>query len=516
MNSAKMIANAACLGLAALLSVGCMAEFGEGDMEEIGQSGAPLVNGTNTTGYAPVVRIQNSSGGLCTATAIRDDLLITASHCIKSGNDVRDWVKVRIAHGANSDAQGAYSSYFMLSEDIYDNYYVETSNGPAYYKRDFAFIKFGEGTFSSTYSTGTVTSSITGDTVRMLGFGGNDTKAYGDDTVTYTSSRSGNYTYITTDQNSGPNTENGDSGGPLLRWTGSEYELIGVLYGSGVFPVINGNLDAYIMTVIDNDLNDRCVEVHEHSSYGGDSWSFCNRTSINNKLNSYGFSDPYKIDSHWNYSDWNDEITGIRIPSSNTIITVFEHSSQGGDSLTLQSVLPFGNGTAISSLGDYGFNDKISSFTIARTSSGTNKDWYIEITRHDKCLDVKSNGSSNGTNIQQYGCNSTDAQIFRVEPVGSYYQIKHVSSGKCLDVDGNGSSNGTNVQLWTCNEGDAQLFTLTSNGSTSDVRDFKIKGKGSGKCLDLSAGGSSNGTNMQIWSCSSTNTNQNFALNRAY
>ena len=81
-------------------------------------------------------------------------------------------------------------------------------------------------------------------------------------------------------------------------------------------------------------------------------------------------------------------------------------------------------------------------------------------------------------------------------------------------MSGYGTSNGTNVQLWTCHGGDNQLFSMSSNSSTSDIRDFKIVAKHSGKCLDLSGGNSSNGTNIQQWNCSSTNANQNFALQR--
>jgi hypothetical protein len=143
----------------------------------------------------------------------------------------------------------------------------------------------------------------------------------------------------------------------------------------------------------------------------------------------------------------------------------------------------------------------------------TSVQWMLEITKYGKCVDVMNGGPGDGTKIQQYSCTSgTTNQLFTLEPVGSYYQIKHVGTGKCLDVLNAYTATGTKVQLWTCGSGTNQLWSMSSNSSTGNGRDFKIVGVGSGKCIDLSGGSSSNGTQMQIWDCDSTNTNQNFAL----
>ena len=165
------------------------------------------------------------------------------------------------------------------------------------------------------------------------------------------------------------------------------------------------------------------------------------------------------------------------------------------------SVLPNGYTDSINKLSDYDFNDKTSSWRQTRTSSPSTQPWHFEITRHGKCLDLDGGNTSNGGNIHQWSCdNDHSNQIFNLEQVGSFYQIKHAASGKCLDAANAGTSNGTNVYLWSCHGGDNQLWTLSSNGNTSDARDFTIKGKHSGKCMDLTAGGqptgSSNGTNI--------------------
>src|SRR5687768_2500699 len=62
-----------------------------------------------------------------------------------------------------------------------------------------------------------------------------------------------------------------------------------------------------------------------------------------------------------------------------------------------------------------------------------------------KCLDVNGAGTANGTNIQQWSCNGTGAQSFRLESLGGdKYKLVNTSSDKCVDVNGAGTSNGTN------------------------------------------------------------------------
>ncbi|MEM9491566.1 MAG: RICIN domain-containing protein, partial [Myxococcota bacterium] len=489
---------------------GCMElDLESDDFAAIDDSQHELTNGTNTTGFAPVVRIENSSGGKCTGTAIADDLLVTAVHCLKSGNSVRSWIKVRVAHGANSSAQGAYSSYFMMSADVYDNVYDTDSD------RDIAFVKFGAGTFSSWYSLGRVESSINGENVRLIGFGGNDTKSYGDDVVTATVSKDYGYMIARTNNSNGvTNTESGDSGGPMLRAVGGSYEVLGVLFGSVYWS--NGRVDSkhvlssaavydHVEPVLTGWLPEYCVENYQHGNYGGWSLSFCNRPGINGKFNADSFADPFKIESRWNYGSWNDELSSLKIPD-NTVLTIYQNSGQGGDALTFQSVFPFGNGRNISGLGPHNFNDKVSSFRMTRAFSTNSMRWQIEITRYGKCLDLISGNTANGSNIQQWDCqNGNTNEIFRIESVGSYYQIKHDASGKCLEVAGASTSNGANIHLWTCDGDDSQLFSINSLSATSDERDFQIVNKNSGKCVDLAYGNSSNGANIHQWPCGSSN-----------
>ena len=66
--------------------------------------------------------------------------------------------------------------------------------------------------------------------------------------------------------------------------------------------------------------------------------------------------------------------------------------------------------------------------------------------------------------------------------------------GKCADVNAANSANGTQVQLWTCNGGANQRWTVGGDGTIRAL----------GKCLDVNTGSSANGTKVQIWDCNGT------------
>lgn len=491
-------------------------QWSDSDME-VGQAAGELQNGTNTTDYWPVVRIQYTKNNVmytCTATAISDDTLVTAMHCLKNGSNTHNWIKVHKAHGANASAEGAKSSYFILSRYMNDNHNSTGTITTDEIRKEVAFIKFGRDTFSSYYSLSTADGLSSGDTVRLLGFGGNNTKAYGDDTVTGLSWKN-QQAYISTAQNGGPDLESGDSGGPVLFYTGGSYKVVGVNSATsstvGYHAAFTQALSDYITPVLD-DLPVYCVEAWNSANYTNSSWSFCNDSTIQSQLDNTSFVDPYLLRER--RGSWGNEISSLHVPD-HTSLVMYDKADFSGSSVTFQTMFDFGDAPQVSALGDYNFNNKASALTFSRDTSPGDRQWNLVLTRHGKCVDLTSGNTSNGTNIQQWACEDNSNMLFRlVEAGGGYYQIKHASSGKCLDVSGYGTSNGSNIHLWSCHGGNNQLFAIASNTSTSDITDFTIRDKNSGKCLDLSGGNSSNGTNIQIWSCNSGNANQNFSLKR--
>lgn len=66
--------------------------------------------------------------------------------------------------------------------------------------------------------------------------------------------------------------------------------------------------------------------------------------------------------------------------------------------------------------------------------------------------------------------------------------------GKCVDVQAAGTANGTPIQLYTCNGTGAQQWTVGGDGSIQAL----------GKCMDVTAANSANGTRVQLYDCNGT------------
>ena len=64
--------------------------------------------------------------------------------------------------------------------------------------------------------------------------------------------------------------------------------------------------------------------------------------------------------------------------------------------------------------------------------------------------------------------------------------------GKCIDVAAAGTANGTAIQLYDCNGTGAQQWTLSSGA---------LVNAGSGKCLDVTSASTANGAKTQLYDC---------------
>ncbi len=105
-----------------------------------------------------------------------------------------------------------------------------------------------------------------------------------------------------------------------------------------------------------------------------------------------------------------------------------------------------------------------------------------------KCVDVAGANSANGSQVQLYTCNGTNAQNWTVASNQALQAL-----GKCMDVNAAGTANGTKVQLYDCNGTGAQQWTHTSSGQLVNPE--------SGRCLDATGPSSADGTPLQIWDC---------------
>ncbi|MDO4752847.1 MAG: RICIN domain-containing protein [Candidatus Saccharibacteria bacterium] len=117
-------------------------------------------------------------------------------------------------------------------------------------------------------------------------------------------------------------------------------------------------------------------------------------------------------------------------------------------------------------------------------------------------IDISSNNSANGTNIQQWDSNNSNAQKWQFKSDGAgYYTIVNPANGKALDVAGGGVKNSTNVHLWESNDTLAQKWQIVSEGN--DI--YTIYSARSGLVLDVAYGSDRNGANIQTYESNGTN-----------
>lgn len=123
-------------------------------------------------------------------------------------------------------------------------------------------------------------------------------------------------------------------------------------------------------------------------------------------------------------------------------------------------------------------------------------------------LDIAGGRKDDGTNLQLWSANGSNAQKFQVTYLsGGCYRIMNVKSGKVLDVADGGKTDGSNVQQYHWNATGAQLWVIRRGSDGT----YTIMSKGSGLYMDADGGIASNGRNVQTWTGNGTKA-QSFAF----
>ena len=123
----------------------------------------------------------------------------------------------------------------------------------------------------------------------------------------------------------------------------------------------------------------------------------------------------------------------------------------------------------------------------------------------DLCVDVKGASSSPGTDVWLYAKNNTDAQRWAFipndpVPTGTYSVRTGMNQDMVLDVVGNGQTNGTNVQIYPDNDTNAQIWKITNKDNGLSL----IRASQSGKAMDVVSAQAVSGTNVQIYDVNNT------------
>jgi hypothetical protein len=129
--------------------------------------------------------------------------------------------------------------------------------------------------------------------------------------------------------------------------------------------------------------------------------------------------------------------------------------------------------------------------------------WYSVVNRaSNKCVDARSSGTANGTAIQQWTCNNSNAQQYQVQPTSAgFNRINNRNSpAQVLDVSGVSAADNAIVHLWTYGGGNNQQWQAVSEGGGY----YRFVNRHSGKCLDVPAASTADGVQLVQYTCNGT------------
>jgi len=120
--------------------------------------------------------------------------------------------------------------------------------------------------------------------------------------------------------------------------------------------------------------------------------------------------------------------------------------------------------------------------------------WSGPIHSSDGCIDVYGNGRVDGTVVDLWSCNDTDAQRFSFG-AGSTLRVGTSTSTWCLGAQGGRTAPGTRVKLYTCDGSAGQRFRWGTQN--------RLLNPASGLCLQPVKGSSLRGTPLVLARCTS-------------
>ncbi|EYF07084.1 RICIN domain-containing protein [Chondromyces apiculatus] len=146
----------------------------------------------------------------------------------------------------------------------------------------------------------------------------------------------------------------------------------------------------------------------------------------------------------------------------------------------------------------------------ATSASITAGDYVIRAVHSGKCLDIQSASTQDGAPVQQWDCNGTPAQVFRVIPLGNgYVQLLNPNSNRSLDVREVSTADGALLQQWGYGGGANQQFEVFDAGNGQ----YGISARHSGKMLDIKDVSTANGAPVQQWTWAGS-TNQRWTFQK--
>ena len=190
-----------------------------------------VVNGQETADNPYVVSLVWGGQSGCTGTLIRDNIVLTAGHCIDSDNSIYppEWVEVGAIVGQTQNTRSAVAGYQIeprWNPNLQGNYNYD-------YDIALIFLETPIRGLAISYSS-LSPSSLIGQKIRAIGYGvdnGFQQSGAGVKRTVDLTIRSAEANYFIASWESGQplDTCQGDSGGPALYLNNGRYEVLGVV-----------------------------------------------------------------------------------------------------------------------------------------------------------------------------------------------------------------------------------------------------------------------------------------------
>ena len=137
-------------------------------------------------------------------------------------------------------------------------------------------------------------------------------------------------------------------------------------------------------------------------------------------------------------------------------------------------------------------------------------DYVFKIVHSGKCVDIAAASKADGARVQQWTCNGTVAQVFRVTSLGNgWHSIVNPNSGKALDVRDQRVENGAQIIQWPWWGGNNQQFQFIAMNDGS----VGIRARHSNRTLDVLDVRTDDGAPLQQWDWWASG-NQRFRLEK--
>ncbi|WP_306316290.1 MULTISPECIES: family 43 glycosylhydrolase [unclassified Streptomyces] len=137
--------------------------------------------------------------------------------------------------------------------------------------------------------------------------------------------------------------------------------------------------------------------------------------------------------------------------------------------------------------------------------SSTTTTYTLTNRNSGKCLEVAGSSTAEGANVQQYTCNGSAGQKWRIEDQGDdTSRLVNAASGKVLDTADCSAADGADLRQWSWLNNTCQRYRFV----VTDSAYVRVVNQATGKVADVADCSTANGADVRQWSWLGNNCQQ--------